>query len=175
MRSGNRVRVLILGAGFAGVETARRLARLFPREPDAEITLVDQSNFLLFTPMLVEVLGGQVEMLHIMSPTRRLSKRVTFIQGRVGSIDLAARRVAITIGGTGLGDPPTERVLEADHLVIALGSIPNFYGIPGLQQNCLTMKSVCDAVEIRNRAYFDDRPIRRRRGTQNFGDRARYR
>ena len=152
MRSGNRARILNLGAGFAGVETARRLARFFPREPDAEITLVDQNSFLLFTPMLIEVLGGQVEMLHIMSPARRLSKRITFLQGRVGSIDLAARQVTITIGGTGLGDPPTERVLEANHLVIALGSIPNFYGIPGLQQNCLTMKSVCDAVEIRNRA-----------------------
>jgi NADH dehydrogenase FAD-containing subunit len=84
MRSGKPTRILILGAGFAGVETARRLTRLFPRDGDIEITLVDQNNFLLFTPMLIEVLGGQVEMLHIMSPTRQLSKRVSFLQGRAG-------------------------------------------------------------------------------------------
>lgn len=152
MASDGRARILILGAGFAGAEAARTLARLFPHERDAEITLVDQNNFLLFTPMLIEVLGGQVEMLHIVSPIRRLSKRVSFIQGRVASIDLAKKQVTVTIGGAGLEDTPTDRVIEADQLVIALGSVPNFYGIPGLQQNCLTMKNLCDAVEIRGRA-----------------------
>lgn len=124
---------------------------MFPREEDAEITLCDQNNFLLFTPMLIEVLGGQVDMLHIVSPIRQLSRRITFVQGRVRNIDLAFRKVELAIGGTGLGDPSSVRLLEADHIVIALGSVPNYYGIPGLQENSLSMKTLCDAVGIRNR------------------------
>lgn len=151
MPSEDRLKIVILGAGFAGVEAARRLARLFPDERTAQITLCDQNNFLLFTPMLIEVLGGQVDMLHIVSPIRQLNRRIDFVQGRVRSIDLAAREVELAIGGTGLGDPSSTRVLKADHIVIALGSVPNYYGIPGLQENCLTMKTLCDAVGIRNR------------------------
>lgn len=147
-----RKRIVIVGAGFAGVNAARALARLLPREKDCEITLVDQNNFHLFTPMLTEVAGGTVDTRHILNPVRRLSPRVTFAQGRVESIDLAHKSVSLTIGDAANGVPEDARTLEADHLVIALGSITADHHIPGVREHGLTVKSVGDAAAIRNRA-----------------------
>jgi len=83
MAAQERKRIVIVGAGFAGVNAARELARLLPREEDCEITLVDQNNFLLFTPMLTEVAGGTLDTRHCVSAIRHLSSRVRFEQGRV--------------------------------------------------------------------------------------------
>lgn len=151
MASSDGPRILILGAGFAGVQTALDLARLFPRERDARITLIDQYNFLLFTPMLVEVLAGQVDMLHIVSPTRQIHPRITFEQGHIDHIDLAGKEVSLTTGGADCDAASVRRTLQADHLVIALGSSPEYYGIPGLRSHSLRMKDLCDAVSLRNR------------------------
>ncbi len=144
-------RIVILGAGFGGIETATTLAKKLPRG-QGEIILIDMNNFLLFTPLLIEVMSGQVDMLHIVSATRQLNKRIRFEQGRVVGIDLDNKRVDVISGGTGYGDPALHRSFEADHLVIALGAIPNFYKIPGLSTYSNTMKNLCDAVGIRNRA-----------------------
>lgn len=146
-----RPRIVILGAGFGGVQVAQRLARLFPKPASAEIVLIDQNNFLLYTPMLIEVLGGQVDMLDIVTATRQISPRIAFQQGRVEDIDPRSRCVALRIGGTGMGDPMARVTIDADHLVLALGSAPNYYGIPGLPENSLSMNNLCDAVGIRNR------------------------
>jgi len=146
-----RTRIVIVGAGFAGVHVARELARLLPHEEDGAITLVDQNNFMLFTPMLTEVVGGQVETSHVVSAVRRLSPRVAFAQGRVDGIDLSTKRVTLTVGGTAAGIPRSSRTVEADQLVIALGSVTNYHGIPGVQEHALTVKSVGDAAAIRNR------------------------
>lgn len=144
--------IVILGAGFAGVQCARELARGLPAHQDGCITLVDRHNYLLFTPMLTEVAGGQVDVRHIVAAIRRLSPPITFVEGRVDDIDLRARRVTLTVGQQEAGIPEGRRVLEADQLVIALGSVTNFHGIEGLQAHALTMKSLGDAAAIRNRA-----------------------
>jgi len=147
-----RSRVVILGGGFAGMGVAQELARLLPHRRDCDITLVDQNNFSLFTPMLTEVASGLVEPEGIVAAIRSLEPRVTFEQGCVECIDPAARRVTISVGDGLSGVGPVRRTLEADHLVIALGSVTNFHGIPGLQDHSLTIKSVGDARAIRNRA-----------------------
>src|SRR5690349_18392635 len=95
--------IVILGAGFAGMHCARELARKLPQ--DGKIIVVDRHNYLLFTPMLTEVAGGQVDTRHIVSAVRRLSPRVTFIQGRVDEVDLRRRRVRLTIGQSEIGIP----------------------------------------------------------------------
>jgi NADH:ubiquinone reductase (H+-translocating) len=138
-------RIVILGAGFAGLNTARQLARLLPDHDRGRITLVDQNNFLLFTPMLTEVAGGELDARHIVAPPRQLSPRVRFEQGKVTTIDLAKRSVTLEV------EPGVERTLAADHLVIALGSTPNYHGIAGVREHSVGMKSVRDALEIRNR------------------------
>jgi NADH dehydrogenase len=147
-----RSRVVILGAGFAGVYAGRELARLLPREEDCEITLVDQHNYFLFTPMLTEVVGGEVDTRDIVSAVRLLSPRVNFVQGRVDRIDLARKRVTVRVGETADGIPTTKRDLEAEHLVIALGSVTNFHGNQELCAHSLTIKSIVEATAIHDRA-----------------------
>lgn len=138
--------ILILGAGFGGLNTARELARLLPREDLGRILLVDQNNYLLFTPMLAEVASGELDPLDIVASPRRLTRRIEFQQGWVESIDLKTRTVHFGEDSQG-----KRRALHTDQLVIALGSVSNFHGIPGLEEHSLSMKSVGDAEAIRNR------------------------
>lgn len=149
--TGPRPRIVILGSGFAGIHVAQELSRLLPREQEAEITLVDQNNFLLFTPMLTEVAGGTLDTRHCVSAIRHLSPRIRFEQGRVDEIDLEKKRVTIALGGVD-DVPETRRTLEADQLVIALGSVTNFHHVEGVADHALTIKSLGDAAAIRNRA-----------------------
>jgi len=144
-------KILILGAGFAGAQAAQELAKFLPGKEDGQVFLVDEHNFLLFTPMLTEVASGQVDPRHIVSPLRRLSPSVTFIQGRVVEVDVERKSVVLRIGSSEEGIPESRRTLEADYLVIALGSVTNYYGLPGLREHSITMKSVGDAATLCNR------------------------
>jgi NADH:ubiquinone reductase (H+-translocating) len=140
-------KVVILGAGFGGLNVAQELSRLLPAENDGQITLVDRNNYLLFTPMLTEVAGGELDPHHILAPPRLLSPRINFEQARIHDIDLRNKSVVLDDGDDGGG----RRTLKADHIVIGLGSVPNFHGIPGIQEHSLGLKSIGDAAAIRNR------------------------
>jgi NADH dehydrogenase len=139
-------RILVLGGGFGGVYTALHLERMLGRRPDVEVTLVSRENFFLFTPMLHEVAASDLDITHIVSPLRTLLKRTTIFIGDVESIDLERRRVRVFHGFE-----PHHHELEYDQLVVALGSMTNFYGLPGLEQRALTMKTLGDAIHLRNR------------------------
>ena len=141
-------KIVILGAGFGGLNVAQELSRLLPAHGDAEITVIDHNNFLLFTPMLAEVAGGQLDARHIVAPPRQLSKRIRFRQGKVTGVDLHHRSVVLD---TGDGENSTCTV-TADHIVIALGSVPKFHSIPGVQEHSLPVKTIGDAAAIRNQA-----------------------
>src|SRR5262249_53668193 len=127
--SKRRTRILVLGGGFGGVYTALHLERILGRRTDVDITLVSRENFFLFTPMLHEVAASDLDITHIVSPLRTLLRRTTIFIGDVTSIDLDARRVRVAHGFE-----LHEHDLEYDHLVIGLGSMTNFYGLPGLEQ-----------------------------------------
>jgi NADH dehydrogenase len=137
---------VILGGGFGGVYAALQLEHTLARDPDVEVTLVNRENFFLFTPLLHEVAASDLDVTHIVNPIRKLLRRVQFFEGDVESIDLSARRVVISHG---VAYHPHE--LAYDHLVLALGAITNFYHLPGLQARALTMKSLGDAIVLRNR------------------------
>jgi NADH dehydrogenase len=139
-----RTRILILGGGFAGVEAARYLDRTAARWANVEVTLVSRENFSLFTPMLHEVVAGDLEPPDICNPLRKLLRRVTVLNGEVQTIDLAARRVTISYGIRGL-----TRELPFDTLVLALGSETNTFGIPGVAEHALGIKTLGDAVMLR--------------------------
>src|ERR671926_541843 len=81
-------RILILGGGFAGLNTASHLEKLLGRRPGVQITLVSRDNYSLFTPMLAEVAGGGIEPSHIVNPIRASLKRTEFREGIVRRIDL---------------------------------------------------------------------------------------
>jgi len=139
-------RVLVLGGGFGGVYAARELERLQKAGSPIEITIVSRDNFFLFTPMLHEVAASDLDITHIVSPLRALLRRSSVFVGDVEAIDLDRRRVSVLHG--------FERhahEIEYDHLVIALGSVTNFYGLPGLENHSLTMKTLGDAIHLRNR------------------------
>jgi NADH dehydrogenase len=140
------VRVVILGGGFAGLNAATALERGLPRGTEAEITIVNRDNFILFTPMLHEVAASDLDLTHIVTPIRRMVRRAVLFVGTAEEIDLPGRRVLVRHTGGGHAHE-----LEYDHLVLALGSVTNFFGLPGLEERALTMKSLADAIALRNR------------------------
>jgi NADH dehydrogenase len=139
-------RIVILGGGFGGVYTALRLEKRLPRDGSIEVTLVNRDNFFLFTPMLHEVAASDLDLTHIVSPIRTLLTKTRLFTGDVTAVDLEARRVTVAHGS-----PHHRHVLEYDHLVLALGSTTNYYGLPGLETHALGMKSLGDAIQVRNR------------------------
>jgi len=139
-------RIVILGGGFAGLYTALELEKRFACEPNVQITLVNRENFFLFTPMLHEIAAGDLDLTNIVNPIRKLLRHVAFLEGMVQEIDLKARRVVVSHGFDG-----HSHEIEFDQIVLALGSTTQFFGLPGVEDNALTMKSLSDAVRLRNR------------------------
>ena len=132
-------RVVIVGAGFGGLEATLRLERHFRGSERAEITLVNDQNFFLFTPLLQEVVSSYIEPRHIVQTIRDIRRDRGFIfrRDRVVGFDLERRIVQLV-----------EATLPYDYLVLALGSTANFFGVPG-PEHCFTLKSLADAVELR--------------------------
>ncbi|MBI3450553.1 MAG: NAD(P)/FAD-dependent oxidoreductase [Acidobacteria bacterium] len=149
MAEERKTRVVVLGGGFAGVYAAMELERALGRDASVEITLVNRENFFLFTPMLHEVAASDLDLTHIVNPIRKLLTRASFFHGRVLSIDLEGREVQVSHGPEATEQHP--HTLPFDHLVLALGGVTNFYGLPGLEERALTMKSLGDAIALRNR------------------------
>jgi len=139
-------RILLLGGGFGGLYAALELEKRLGDDPDVDITLVNRDNFFLFTPMLHEVAASDLDLTDIVSPIRRILRKARFFEGTVERVDLPGGRVVVSHGP----DRHTHE-LSYDFLVIALGSITNFYNLPGLEQRALTMKTLGDAVFLRNR------------------------
>jgi len=137
-------RVLILGGGFGGIYAALEFEKR--QDPDFEVTLISQDNFFLFTPMLHEVAASDLDLTHIVNPIRKMLSHVRFFEGEVQSVNLVERCVVVAHGFD-----RHKHTLEYDHIVFALGSVTNFYNIPGLQERAVTMKSLGDAIELRNR------------------------
>src|SRR5258708_1167712 len=139
-------RIIILGGGFGGMYAALELEKRLTHDPSVEVTLVNKENFFLFTPMLHEVAASDLDATNIVNPVRKLLRKVQFFNGPVDSIDLENKNVAVSHGDDG-----HEHVLDYEHLVLALGTITNFYNIPGLKERALTIKSLGDAILLRNR------------------------
>jgi NADH dehydrogenase len=136
-------RIVIIGGGFAGTAIALRLERTFRRERNVEITLIDSENYFTFTPLLPEVPSGSIQPKHIVFPLRGLLKRTMVRQAEVKAIDLEQRTVtAAHCRACG------NYTVPFDHLVLALGSVPNYFGLPGAADNALTMKTLADATAL---------------------------
>ncbi len=145
-------RILILGGGFAGIEVLRRLQAAFQDDVTIDISLVSRDNFFLFTPMLPEVSSGMIETRHIVTPVRAFCKRAKFYEANVETVDLKNRKVVIT-HSIGKENEPTgwkSHTLNYDYLILALGSETNFFGMSDVAKNAFTMKSIGDAIVLRN-------------------------
>src|SRR5580704_7139310 len=137
--------ILILGGGFSAIYAAQGLERALGRQANVEITLINRDNYFLFTPMLHEVAGGELETHCIVNPIRKMLRRVRFFCGEVQSIDLPSKRVRVTHGKSAHSHD-----LEYDQLVLALGSTTNFFGLAGVEERAFAMKTLDDAIRLRD-------------------------
>ncbi len=138
----SKKRIVILGSGFGGIATARRLERLFGKRPDVEIILVSRDNFLVVTPLLFEVFSGVVDLRSCSFPVRAALRDTRFMEGSVQDVDLDRRVVRLASA-----EKCTELVY--DELVLALGSRTNREMIPG-SEHAFTFKTLADALLLRN-------------------------
>ncbi len=139
-------RIAIAGGGFGGVYTALELEKRLAGDPDVEITLISHDNFFLFTPMLHEVAASDLDLTTIVNPIRKMLRKVNFIAGDVQSVDLDKKMLTVLHGLD-----RHEHTHSFDQIVFSLGCTTNFFGLPGLEDNAITMKSLEDAVNLRNR------------------------
>ena len=135
---------MILGAGFAGLTAARELEKI------AEVTLVDRHNFQTFLPLLYQVSSAGLAADHVAYPIRGAlrKKKIDFRMGSPIRIDHKNKEVTLDSGEN----------LNFDFLIIALGSATNDFGIPGVFENALGMKTINEALRIRAKImrHFED-------------------
>jgi len=135
MASSNRPRVVILGAGFGGLTAAKALSK------DADVTVVDRHNFQTFLPLLYQVATAGLAADHVAHPVRGALRKsgVKFRMGSPISVDHKNKSVKLD----------SSEVLEFDHLIVALGSATADFGVAGVNEHALGMKSVHEAIGIR--------------------------
>ncbi|HEY7727172.1 MAG TPA: FAD-dependent oxidoreductase, partial [Candidatus Eisenbacteria bacterium] len=136
-------RLLILGGGFGGLDVARAVGRSRAAREYWDTLLVDKENFFQFNPLLPAVAVGAVETRHIVYPLRSMAqhRRIRFQKNKATRIDLANRCVHLH----------NNLIEPFDALVIALGSVTNYYGVPGAAEHTRPFKTVVDAMTLRAR------------------------
>ncbi|HEX5609908.1 MAG TPA: NAD(P)/FAD-dependent oxidoreductase [Solirubrobacterales bacterium] len=135
--------VVIVGGGFGGAAAARDLERLMPKQ-SARLTLVNETNFMLYTPFLPEAAAGTLEPRHVVTPLREILDRTYLRLGAVVDHDPAAKTVTMR-GKYGATD-----TLQYDQLLLSLGSVSRVLPIPGLAEHGVAFKSLADAIYLRN-------------------------
>ncbi|MDB5238885.1 MAG: hypothetical protein JWO00_220 [Candidatus Parcubacteria bacterium] len=140
-----RPHIVILGAGFGGTNVAKKL-RARVKRGEIDVTIVNRTNYFLFTPLLHEVATGGLSPRNVAEPLREVFVHtgIRIVQGSVDGINAAERTVAVRENGQ-------VHILRYDYLVAALGAETNYYGIPGAPEFTLPLKSLADATAIRNR------------------------
>ncbi|MGH9779617.1 MAG: NAD(P)/FAD-dependent oxidoreductase [Candidatus Acidiferrales bacterium] len=133
-------RIVVLGGGFGGLEAVIELERRFRDHPGVELWLVSENNYFMFTPLLPQVVSSYIEPRHIIQSIRDIRRHrcFRFLRARVTGIDLRHRLVHTTA-----------RERPYDYLVIALGSVPNYFGIEGVE-HCFPLFTLEDAIVLRD-------------------------
>ena len=129
--------MVVVGGGFAGLNAVRGL-----RGAAVDVLLIDRNNYHLFTPLLYQVASALLDPSEVAYPLRALIRRqanADFLLAEVRGIDLLGRNVETDQG-----------VHQYDYLVLAPGSVTNFYGIPGLEAAAHPLKALPEALALRN-------------------------
>jgi len=167
----NTEQIVILGGGFVGLTVARQLETKFGPDPSVNLTLINRSNSVLFTPMLPEVASGTLEPTHVATPLRRALYRTRVTQGEVrnintetGTISFQQEPVDRALGtqtkggseephhnpGNESSTSPEQTTIDYDQLVVGFGSVPNYMGMEGVARFSFDFKTLQDAMTIRN-------------------------
>lgn len=135
----NKKKIVILGAGFAGVYSAISIWKKLGN--NIEITIINQNNHFLFTPMLHEVATGGVGHHQVVESLREIfyKKEIKFFEGKVESVDLERKEVVTNNGNK-----------SYDILVVAIGATTNFYNTKGAEENSFVLKDLSNAIKLRN-------------------------
>ena len=136
-------KLLIVGGGFGGLDVARAVGGSRAARAFWDTLLVDKENFFQFNPLLPAVAVGAVETRHIVYPLREMSRHrhVRFHKNKAVRIDLERRVVELH-----------NRLVESwDTLVIATGSVTNWFGVPGAERHARPFKTLVDAMTLRAR------------------------
>jgi NADH:ubiquinone reductase (H+-translocating) len=135
--------VLIVGGGFAGYMAAKTLCDLTEGRDDVGVLVVSKENYFTFWPMVPGIIGSEVDIGNIAQPLRRplIEAGASFRRADLIGVDFT-RRIVIADSG---------KEFPYDHLVLALGSEPNFFGVPGVKEHSLALGGLADALRIRNR------------------------
>ena len=135
-----------MGGGFAGAYCAQSLEKHVGSR-GAEVSLINESNYFIFSPLLIEAGTGSLEPRHAVVPLRAFLRSTRFIMATVKGVDLDLQRVGYRLWGSAHDDE-----VPYDHLVVALGSITRIPNVPGLKQFGFQIKGLSDAVALRDRA-----------------------
>lgn len=156
--------IVILGAGFGGTYIAKRLAK-YVRQGKIDITIVNRTNYFLFTPLLHEVATGSLTPTSVAEPLREIfvGSGIRIAQGSVQIIDAKNKLIKLT-------EHKHINPINYDYLIIATGADTNYYNIIGAEKFSYPLKSLLDAARIRSRiidsfeeAVLTDDPIKRAR------------
>jgi NADH dehydrogenase len=137
----DRPRVVIIGAGFAGLWAARALSH-----SQTDVLVLNRNNYHTFFPLLYQVAAGELEAEDIVYPVRSIlrgQENIRFLMNEVTEIDLAAKQVKTT-----------DHVFPYDFLVLALGSASHFFGVTGAAEYAFQLKTLEQAIALRNHILF---------------------
>ena len=136
-------RVLVVGGGFAGYMAAKTLCDLTEDRDDVGVLVISRENYFAFWPMVPGIIGSEVDIGNIAQPLRRplIKAGASFRRAALNGVDFE-RKLVIADGG---------KEFPYDHLILALGSQPNFFGVPGVKEHGLALGGLADALKIRNR------------------------
>lgn len=132
-------RIVVVGVGFAGLAAINRLGELIGDDPRYDVLLLDRQNYHLFTPLLYQVATGGVEPGLLTYPARRVVRRrgFRFLEATVHSVDVEKRRLETDAGP-----------IDFDDLILAPGSVPNYFGMADAEQNSLPLKWLRDGTRV---------------------------
>ena len=143
-------KVLVVGGGFGGYAVVEGLTHMTRGRGDLAVMMISRENFFTFWPMVAGTISSDIDAMNVAQPLRRalITAGASFRRAALDRVDYE-RKVAVADGG---------KEFPYDHLVLALGAQPNFFGIEGVEEHCLTMKGIADAERIRNRVIerFED-------------------
>jgi len=137
----DRPRVVIIGAGFAGLWAARTLSH-----SQTDVLVLDRNNYHTFFPLLYQVAAGELEAEDIVYPVRSIlrgQQNIRFLMNEVTEINLAAKQVKTT-----------DHVFPYDFLVLAIGSASHFFGVTGAAEYAFQLKTLEQAIALRNHILF---------------------
>ena len=136
-------KVLVVGGGFGGFTAAKEICKRIRDREDVGVLLVAKDNFFTFWPMVAGIVSSDIDSRNVAQPLRRalITSGASFRRAQLREINHENKTVTVD-GGV---------EFPYDHLVIALGGQPNFFGIPGVEEHALTMRGIEDAEQIRNR------------------------